>query len=761
MTNDIRPNDICLSGCRPTPLASYLKALGILRLVAVQADPDVKGWWRAERFWLRTKLTPEEIAAFFLNDYAPSPIIAPWNGGSGFYPKDNQSGIAAIESGEAARFQNLKSAIFFGRDLLKQLGVTERPKDDAKQSMIAAVRAKAFDSLIDWIDAAVAITTDRLAFPPLLGTGGNDGRLDFTNNYFQRLSELFNPHTGEPKAPPALLSAAIFGSVAEGVADAAIGQFAPGDAGGPNSTSGYGGGATLNPWDFAFMLEGALVIAGGVVRRFASEDRSAASFPFTVKAAGAGFGAASQTEEGEARGEFWAPLWQAPSTIGEVRSLFREGRIAQTRRALRDGVDAALAIASVGSDRRIAAFQRYGFVQRQGLAYLAAPLGRRSVKPNPQSALATDLEMGGWLNDVRKAARNDRIPARFSAAVRMLEDSLFALVDAEIPVGVSKIQVDVASTVVIAVGRIARIIPSSRELRETLAPPPLLRQEWIHACGGDVEVRLAAALAGLHLQRPLNDELGDDYEARGKTGELPFRAHIAPLQSAKRRAAPRWDENGSSSATVWTEGRLVDSLVAVALRRSVEAVRENAGGGAFAGSRPHYASLEHVAAFLAGKTDDKRINDLALGFAWVSPKPPESASDVWRRKKGRYEAPLPLAYAAVKPIFAPQPEARARGAAEKEAPRAHAPIKFVPSVAPLLAAGRLNDAVDAAMQRARADGLATPFAGLKPAGVDARRFLAALMFPISNHALADCQSRAYPADTNEPDNNERTHDDAA
>jgi CRISPR-associated protein Csx17 len=32
-------NEIILAGCTPTPLANYLKALGVFRLVAEQKDP--------------------------------------------------------------------------------------------------------------------------------------------------------------------------------------------------------------------------------------------------------------------------------------------------------------------------------------------------------------------------------------------------------------------------------------------------------------------------------------------------------------------------------------------------------------------------------------------------------------------------------------------------------------------------------------------------------------------------------------------------
>lgn len=49
-------NEIYLNGCTPVPLAHYLKALGVLRLVSEQKDPDAAGYWHNECFVLRTKL---------------------------------------------------------------------------------------------------------------------------------------------------------------------------------------------------------------------------------------------------------------------------------------------------------------------------------------------------------------------------------------------------------------------------------------------------------------------------------------------------------------------------------------------------------------------------------------------------------------------------------------------------------------------------------------------------------------------------------
>ncbi len=74
-----------LKGCSPAPLANYLKALGILRLVGEQADPQARGWWDGEHFRLLTKLSKEELETFFLERYEPTPLLSPWNKGSGFY----------------------------------------------------------------------------------------------------------------------------------------------------------------------------------------------------------------------------------------------------------------------------------------------------------------------------------------------------------------------------------------------------------------------------------------------------------------------------------------------------------------------------------------------------------------------------------------------------------------------------------------------------------------------------------------------------
>ena len=104
-------NDLILYGCRTKPLSSYLKAVGILRLLSKQRDPQAQGWWQGETFTCRTVLNQEEFERFFCDEYSPTPIVAPWNGGSGFYLGDTVDGIQAISASEQERFLEYRKVI--------------------------------------------------------------------------------------------------------------------------------------------------------------------------------------------------------------------------------------------------------------------------------------------------------------------------------------------------------------------------------------------------------------------------------------------------------------------------------------------------------------------------------------------------------------------------------------------------------------------------------------------------------------------------
>ena len=108
------------AGCSPAPLAGYLKALGILRLVGEQADPQARGWWDGERFLLLTVLSREELEAFFLERYEPTPLVSPWNKGSGFFNAEDPA-RKALEKSSADRFRKLREEIAASWDLTGEI----------------------------------------------------------------------------------------------------------------------------------------------------------------------------------------------------------------------------------------------------------------------------------------------------------------------------------------------------------------------------------------------------------------------------------------------------------------------------------------------------------------------------------------------------------------------------------------------------------------------------------------------------------------
>lgn len=248
-----------LGGCAPRPLGHYLKALGILRLVVEQADAEARGWWASERFQLSTSLDAAALQRFFLHDYQPTPLLSPWNGGSGFYDAGKEDDpLVPISTSIAQRFGPLRQAVAGARQLLG--GRTEKPDaGDEKSQVVRTFKSRANGASRAWLDACVVILTDERGnavprYPGLFGTGGNDGNLEYTDQFLRQLPLLFCVSTtGEPTpAASSWLKAALFGIPCNGLTDGGSGrQFDPGGGGGKNGSAGFSGPSLLNPWDWS------------------------------------------------------------------------------------------------------------------------------------------------------------------------------------------------------------------------------------------------------------------------------------------------------------------------------------------------------------------------------------------------------------------------------------------------------------------------------------------------------------------------------
>lgn len=567
-----------LRGLQPQPLASYLSALGVLRLVH-KVDPDVGGAWKDGSFALETVLTREELVDYFLHSYVPTPITSPWNGGSGYYPKDNKDGINAILATDSPRFAAYRHTLQANIAYLQQAGLTDKPADEAaKTNLLRNLRARLDDEALLWLDAATVQGEDssgkpKVRYAPLLGTGGNDGRLEFSNNFMKRLEEMFLSPKAKSEVNRELLQSALFGSVGRFLKSSPVGQFDPGSAGGVNLSVGFEGAASVNPWTYILMMEGSLVLTATVVARLRDSSRTGGAFPFTVNHQGAGHGKLGQ-DEGH-RNEIWLPLWEAVTSYQEVRSLFGEGRAQSGRQQARNPVEFSIALASHGTSRGIAGFSRFGFLQRNGKSFFATSLGYYPVEERLGASLLRQLET--WLSMSRSGLRSTGSGQR---ALRRYDDVAMEYLATEKPGGLT--------LALERLGELHQYLCHSPKLWENVRPLPTIDPKWATlADDNSAEFRLARAVATLHDSK--------------KPGET-VRSQLTPYCVTKRA----WDEAGWICR--W-KGRAVPERMTNLLEYRLRAHE---------GSTPvrgvFTASPEQIEMFLEGAFDDKRFERLLYGL---------------------------------------------------------------------------------------------------------------------------------------------------
>lgn len=471
------------AGCQPEPLGAYLKALGLLRLVGEQADPTARGWWEQDGFGLECSLDDEAFAAFFLDRYEPTPILSPWNNSSGFGPEGKDQ-LAVIEASSDPRLASYRTAIGVARALKAEpwWAETAGSRDPMKEQKVRACRARLPDACVAWIDAAVVLADERIAYPPLLGTGGNDGRLELSRNFHEAVLDAVGL-TRSALRRAGWLADALHGTRSTPLPTGrSPGQFGPGAAGGPNSGPTESAPALRNPWDWVLLIEGSLLFASGVARRMAAAGGQArAASPFTVDASVAGYETAADESS---RGELWLPLWERPTALPELRRLFAEARADWEGRHVRNGIEMAKATAALGVDRGIAGFSRQVFLERNGLATIAAPAGRLRVEDEVRPDVALVPELDRWLDRLRRA----RLPAGVATALRHVDREVFSLVQRQ------SSPLDVLRAAAVLDAAVSR----SSTARERVGPLSLDGDRWAPVLlrhQDQAELRLALSLA--------------------------------------------------------------------------------------------------------------------------------------------------------------------------------------------------------------------------------------------------------------------------
>lgn len=703
---------VSLPGCRPRPLAAYLKGLAVLRLVATQADPQATGHWQAEEFILTSRLDADALRRFLLEDWRPTPIAAPWNKSSGFWPGENADALEPFEQSEHPRFSAFAKTIAAIRDAIRNLDLQEAPdKNNGKTQFISLLRAALPDEAVDWVDAVVLVTSNGLKFPHLLGSGAIDGRLDFARNYQQRLINLIDPKTGTASdLAETRLEGALFGAPCASQGTGKSGQFGPGTAGGPNMTTGPIGDSSVNPWDFVLTIEGTIAFAAAATRRLEGNTRPSLSYPFTVLPSFAGTGAATLGDRGKMRSEIWLPLWGQPANWRELQALLSEGRATVGSRNARDGLDFARAIAGLGIARGISAFERVAFFVRAGDTALATPVGRVPVKRQVDADLIADLERKRWLRELHRVTDNKHAPARLLTLRRRLEDALYAMATRG---GPEPVQAALA-----ALGALTLYMAQAPGQRKELGGMPPLDGAWaVRGDDGSDAFHAACAVASLD-------------------GGVPLRCHIAPF--AGRPHQWRWEfADQPSHLVTWGRGGLARALATTVHRRLITAAQsEGAPLLPFHGAQ----TTDLMAAMaLLEAGDDPRLAELIAGLSLIRWGAPHLAArdhifsacrDDHGDKHWAAATPPPLALALLAPLFTDGRSLKRAGLSTEAQD-----LPMPPGLPARLAAGDVAAAVTLAVRRLRASGLAPSFREAAAAGLDGAHLLSALLVPLDTRSL--------------------------
>lgn len=762
-------HEVALRGCTPEPLMNYLKALGILRLVgedSVHGDPGARGFWRDGVFVLRSALDEQSLIEFFRQRYRPTPIVVPWSGNDFFDVnpvasnkvfKKTPSGSKVIEAflaNDSDRLSGYRGAITIALEALKTSGIEKKAqmeKPDAKARYLEQLRRLADPGLVQWIDAAAVIRPDKAVFSSLLGSGGgSDGNTHFSDNFMQNLWEMLpefdcqraQPERAESGRPDevakyhrncGLIRSALFGEPVGDLPEKRTSSlFDSGAVGGPNATQGMERESLTNPWNFILGLEGALLFVGAVSKRAGASGASASAFPFQFQFSTTDADRSVLKEQ--AGREIWLPLWQNPVALPEIRLLLGEGRAEVGQRAVRRGVDMARAVTCLGVDRGIGAFHRFAIIRGRvgGKNYnTAVSLGRIHVRMRQYGDLL--LQLDPWLDRFRgacKIGQKEEAPARITEILRRIDSTVFDYCRYG---GQREFQ-----SVLIALGQAERELMRDGSWAAKNRVPPLagLSPDWVAATNdGSAEFELALSLASVH-------------DSEFKLGSL--RSNLEPAILGERKDGTvfaNWVDK--DRAVVWNSADLPGNLSAVLGRRVIDGARK--GCERLPLTFRHAASLDAISAFVAGDTDDRRLEELLWGLMLTTH---ESRQFKSKAPSAQIEAPpLPRAYALLKLLFVPYLLVQKRDADGRPSWRyarngeEGIEIRPEPRILTLLRADRVGEACEIAARRVRASGLIPmphDSSGSRTRdrvwhGADkilsGNRLAAALLVPISSHSV--------------------------
>lgn len=730
---------LALNGCSHSSLAGYLKALGAFKVLSKQLDSKARLHWEG--------LTPhlcfnedrgiDGVIEFFQERYEPTPIVIPWSGSDFFdvnhkgdpgpfsRPPSKGKIIEAFLASNSPKLSKYRAALKTSLDVIEDMGLSKKDISGSSASLkenkarfMGVLRSWLPDEMVDLLDVAAVIEEDRIFTNTVLGGGGgNDGNLHFGTNYMQclwlclpdfevqrDLKSSYRDFDSAASCTESLLGG--YSGENTVIRGDTIGLYESGYVGGPNAYEGFEADALRNPWDLIFSLEGLTLFKGALSTRAGSKQgRRGAAFPFTARVSFDDASTIVSKETGQK--EVWLPIWRSPVSLKPLEMIFSEGRAEIGGRQAVDGVDFMRAIASLGVDRGIDSFHRYGIVKgRVGGDNYHTAINLGAVKTFDKPLRNVDLfnDIDRWLSILRRACSQDNVAGRYGVHLRATESAITSYCRQG---DRKRLQ-----EVLLCLGRAEEAISGAGGERHV--PPLSLSPRWVKACDdGSTEYRLACAVGSI-----------------SEPGIGPIRVQMEPVEY-QGRGRIRWSK--SKRPVCWGTGDLSGNLSQVLQRRVLEGQRGSSEHVPLGGKVS--VGLADVYHFLKGSVDEKKVNDLIWAASTVR----------WRQYRRKNHAPewawrpvpeMPRLYSVVKLLYLPHSLGYNFEKARWEYVWDNTGIRIpcVPQVLNLLKAGRVQEAGRVAVQRLVASGL-RPIGGGRgkiyiPGSISLPRLAASLLIPV-------------------------------
>lgn len=570
----------------PTTAIAWLKAVGLLRL------SGATGYWD-ECFYLEASV--EDLVEKILKNYQPKPFLSPWNNDSLINKKEFQQ---VLES-QSERYRLMREGYQELQVAMRSLDTAGQSAAQKKLTLMADLPSRVSNHhWLEWINAVGLMTNtqtgSRFLCNDLLGTGGNVGKTEFCTTYFQVCQQLWDLDTGEP-APEteAFIRASILGKSQPKtlLAQALLGHTYPAadyfDDLAPTSASpadyldnGGRSSQLANPVDLILYVEGATTFTGKAILRNevvqGAPEYTIAAYPLLLEV---NSGSADTSDRTGKAYEVWLPLWNEHLNWEDFQDLVTTDLAFRLKNQVVDTIDMLDVITQRSEYQGLNRFVRFGLWTRKGQGKYLIYVGLATPGKTDFAA-----ELRKWRLQARPSEKQSQAQYNLLTAI---QKTLYRLQQ-----GNSE-----ATTAIRLLGQLE--VLHSR-IQTKLPPVPKLGEKWIEAVFQEypiAEVELAAALAST---APTHIDSGHAYS---------LRQLLSSARYSKDKDTWFWSDNHHHKLKTSSLEVLCVSLLKL-WNELWEKDRYHPAHG-----WTYRASPDAIAAFIAGRTNDQLILELAIGFA--------------------------------------------------------------------------------------------------------------------------------------------------